>query len=122
MSVAFNEDIPLNQRISEDLYRWMSAETFNGCEPLFRYTLNDAEFQDFSTFIGGRWSLATLQAYDWHGHHSLVTGDVDFVSFTFPVTASTRTWTISSELLTVRRPLVKTLRLGRISSFRQLVS
>jgi hypothetical protein len=65
VSVAFNEDIPLNQRISEDLYRWMSAETFNGCEPLFRYTLNDAEFQDFSTFIGGRWSLATLQAYDW---------------------------------------------------------
>jgi hypothetical protein len=48
VSVSFIEDIPLNQRISEDLHRWMSAETFNDCEPLFRYMLNDEEFQDFS--------------------------------------------------------------------------
>jgi hypothetical protein len=48
VAVSFIEDIPLNQRISEDLHRWMSAETFNDCEPLFRYTLSDEEFEQFS--------------------------------------------------------------------------
>jgi hypothetical protein len=54
VAVAFIEDIPLNQRISEDLYRWMSAETFNDCEPLFRYTLSDEEFQKFTTNFHGK--------------------------------------------------------------------
>jgi hypothetical protein len=49
VAVSFIEDIPLNQRISEDLHRWMSAETFNDCESLFRYTLNGEEFRNFST-------------------------------------------------------------------------
>jgi hypothetical protein len=48
VAVSFIEDIPLNRRISDDLYRWMSAETFNDCEPLFRYMLNDEEFKSFS--------------------------------------------------------------------------
>jgi hypothetical protein len=48
VAVSFIEDIPLDPRISGDLYRWMSAETFNGCENLFRYHLNDEEFKNFS--------------------------------------------------------------------------
>jgi hypothetical protein len=48
VEVSFIEPIPLNQRISEDLHRWMSAETFDDCEPLFRYTLDDKQFQDYS--------------------------------------------------------------------------
>jgi hypothetical protein len=48
VAVSFIEDIPLNQRISEDLHRWMSAETFDDCESLFRYMLNDEQFQNFS--------------------------------------------------------------------------
>ncbi len=48
VAVSFIEDIPLSQRITEDLHRWMSAETFNDCEPLFRYVLNEEEFQNLS--------------------------------------------------------------------------
>jgi hypothetical protein len=48
VAVSFIEDIPLNQRISDDLYRWVSAETFDDCEPLFRCVLNDEEFQRFA--------------------------------------------------------------------------
>jgi hypothetical protein len=48
VAVSFVESIPLNQRISEDLHRWMSVETFDGCENLFRYTLDEKAFQDFS--------------------------------------------------------------------------
>lgn len=47
-AVGLVETIPLDQRISDDLYRWMSAETFNGCESLFRYHLSDTEFQKFT--------------------------------------------------------------------------
>jgi len=47
-AVSFIEDIPLNQRISDDLYRWVSAETFDGCENLFRYLLSDEEYQGFA--------------------------------------------------------------------------
>ena len=49
VAVSFMEDIPLNRRISDDLYRWVSSETFDGCEPLLRYVLNDEEFQRFAT-------------------------------------------------------------------------
>ena len=48
VQVAFIEDIPLDKRISDDLYRWMSAETFNECEPVFRYTLSDEGFRRFA--------------------------------------------------------------------------
>ena len=47
-AVGFVESIPLNRRICEDLHRWVSAETFDGCENLFRYHLDDKQFQDFS--------------------------------------------------------------------------
>lgn len=48
MAVAFIENIPSDQRISHDLYRWMSAETFDGCEALFRYLLTEEEWLTFS--------------------------------------------------------------------------
>ena len=48
VAVSFIEDIPLNRRISDDLFRWVSAETFDDCESLFRYVLNEEEFQRFS--------------------------------------------------------------------------
>jgi hypothetical protein len=47
-AVAFIEDIPHDERISDDLYRWMSAETFDGSENLFRYRLSSEEFQRFA--------------------------------------------------------------------------
>jgi hypothetical protein len=34
------EDIPLDRKVSEDLYRWMSVESFLGFESLFRYHLD----------------------------------------------------------------------------------
>ena len=34
------EDIPLDRKVSEDLYRWMSVESFLGFETLFRYHLD----------------------------------------------------------------------------------
>jgi hypothetical protein len=42
------ESIPLNKRVSDDLFRWMSQETFDGCEKLFRYHLSDQEYGNFS--------------------------------------------------------------------------
>jgi hypothetical protein len=41
------ESIPLDQAIAEDLYRWLSIQTFESCEPLFRYHLSDEEYQKF---------------------------------------------------------------------------
>jgi hypothetical protein len=49
VAVAFIEDIPMNQKISEDLHRWMSTESFDDFENLFRYTLNDEEWATFSS-------------------------------------------------------------------------
>ena len=49
VAVSLIETIALEPHISDDLHRWMSAETCNDCEPLFRYTLNDEEFENFST-------------------------------------------------------------------------
>ena len=52
VDVGFIETIPLDQRISDDLYRWLSLETFKGCESLFRYHLSDEEYRKFfSEFI-----------------------------------------------------------------------
>jgi hypothetical protein len=43
------ENLPLDQRVSEDLYRWLSLETFEGCENLFRYHLSDEQYRKFSS-------------------------------------------------------------------------
>jgi hypothetical protein len=47
-AVGFIEDIPTNKRISEDLHRWMSVESFDGFENLFRYMLSDEEYEKFA--------------------------------------------------------------------------
>jgi hypothetical protein len=41
------ESLPLDHAVSEDLYRWLSMETFEGCENLFRYHLSDEEYRKF---------------------------------------------------------------------------
>lgn len=52
-TAGFIESLPLDQRVSEDLYRRLSVETFEGCESLFRYYLTDEEYRKFhSEFIG----------------------------------------------------------------------
>jgi hypothetical protein len=47
--VGFIENWPLDKNISNDLYRWVSTETFDGCEALFRYMLSAEEYQRFAT-------------------------------------------------------------------------
>jgi hypothetical protein len=47
-AVAFIENIPLDKRVSDDLCRWMSAQTFSGFENLFRYHLSDDEYLKFA--------------------------------------------------------------------------
>ena len=48
VAVCLIENIPLNRSISEDLHRWMSVQSFEGFENLFRYHLSSAEFQQLS--------------------------------------------------------------------------
>jgi len=48
-AVGLVESLPPDRRVSEDLYRWLSAESFDGFENLFRYHLSDAEYQRFAT-------------------------------------------------------------------------
>ena len=48
-AVGLIESIPLNKLVSADLYRWMSKETLDGCEKLFRYHLSDQEYDNFSS-------------------------------------------------------------------------
>jgi hypothetical protein len=43
-AVGLIENLPLDQRVSDDLHRWMSVETFEGCERLFRYHLTETEY------------------------------------------------------------------------------
>jgi hypothetical protein len=47
-AVGLIENLPCDQNISNDLYRWMSTETFDGCEALFRYMISDDEYQLFA--------------------------------------------------------------------------
>jgi hypothetical protein len=42
-SVGFIESLPLDQRVSDDLYRWLTVETFEGYEILFRHHLSEEE-------------------------------------------------------------------------------
>ena len=47
-AVGLIEDLPLTQRVADDLHRWMSLESFEGCENLFRYHLDDEQYQKFA--------------------------------------------------------------------------
>jgi hypothetical protein len=46
-AVGLIESLPLDQRVSDDLYRWFSVETFEGCERLFRYHLSEEQYRKF---------------------------------------------------------------------------
>ena len=48
-AVGFIEHLPLDKQVLGDLHRWVSVETFQGCESLFRYHLSDAEYRKFSS-------------------------------------------------------------------------
>ena len=48
VAVCFIEHIPLHKGISNDVYRWMSAGSFDGFENLFRYHLDDGQYKKFS--------------------------------------------------------------------------
>ena len=55
VAVAFIENLPLDKRITGDLHRWMSIETFKGFENLFRYDLSDEEYRQFEeNFLNSR--------------------------------------------------------------------
>jgi ATP phosphoribosyltransferase regulatory subunit HisZ len=47
VAVSFIENIPLNKNVSNDMHRWMSRESFEGFEQLFRYHLSDEEYRQF---------------------------------------------------------------------------
>jgi hypothetical protein len=59
-AVGFIEDLPLDQRVAEDLHRWMSLETFKGMENLFRYHLSDEEYQGFANRFLEKKKLSNL--------------------------------------------------------------
>jgi hypothetical protein len=48
VAIAFIEDLPLDKRITDDLHRWMSIESFKGFENLFRYHLSEEEYQQLA--------------------------------------------------------------------------
>lgn len=54
VAVAFIEHLPLDRKVAEDLHRWMSIETFQGFESLFRYHLSDSEYEQFAQDFAGR--------------------------------------------------------------------
>jgi len=47
-AVGFIEHLPLDKQVLSDLHRWVSVETFQGCESLFRHHLSDPEYRVFS--------------------------------------------------------------------------
>ncbi len=44
-AVGFIESLPLDERVYDDLYRWLSVEIFEGCESLFRHHLSEEEYR-----------------------------------------------------------------------------
>jgi hypothetical protein len=62
VAVAFIENLPLDDRVWEDLHRWFSLERFNGYANLFRYHLTESQLKGFSARFenkkGGRSSAS----------------------------------------------------------------
>ena len=46
-AVGLIENIPLCEAVSQDLYRWLSMEAFEGLEKLFKYDLSEEEYGKF---------------------------------------------------------------------------
>jgi len=44
IAVGFLQNLPLDQHVFNDLHRWLSVETFEGCKTLFRYHLSEEEY------------------------------------------------------------------------------
>jgi hypothetical protein len=53
-AVGFLETLPLSKSISDDLHRWITMETFEGSEVLFRYHLSDDEYRTFAREFASR--------------------------------------------------------------------
>jgi hypothetical protein len=63
-AIGFIESLPLDQRVSNDLYRWLSIETFEGCENLFRAQLSEDEYRQLhSSFIDKKRAYAGLSRF-----------------------------------------------------------
>ena len=54
VAVAFIEHLPLDRPVAQDLHRWMSQESFEGFENLFRYHLSDEQYRQFAKDFTGR--------------------------------------------------------------------
>jgi hypothetical protein len=46
-AIGLIESLPLNHAVAQDLHRWLSIETFEGYERLFRHHLSEEEYRDF---------------------------------------------------------------------------
>jgi len=46
-AIGLIETIPLDRKASDDLYRWITVEAFDGFENLFRYHLEDEAYRAF---------------------------------------------------------------------------
>jgi hypothetical protein len=46
-AVGLIESLALDKAVAKDLYRWLSIETFQGYESLFRHHLSDEEYRRF---------------------------------------------------------------------------
>ena len=46
-AVGLIESLPLNRAVAQDLHRWLSIETFEGYERLFRHHLSEEEYRGF---------------------------------------------------------------------------
>ena len=47
VAVCLIEHLPESKAIAADLYRWMSVETFDGLESVFRYHLSEEQYITF---------------------------------------------------------------------------
>jgi len=45
VAVGLIENLSLDKHITDDLYRWFSVETFDGCEQLLRHHLSEDEYR-----------------------------------------------------------------------------
>jgi hypothetical protein len=51
-AVGLLENLPVDQQVFDDLHRWLSVETFEGCKALFLYHLSEKEYNKLhSDFI-----------------------------------------------------------------------
>jgi hypothetical protein len=70
-AVGLIENIPLDQAVSQGLYRWLSMEAFEGFEKLFKYHLSEEEYGKFHSDSSGRGKIIEgRHAFDLPQHLS----------------------------------------------------